>query len=193
MTMKSKIKPILALMLASVFLFHSCMTILHGTSQKIPMTSYPLGAKIIVDGKEMGSTPLIINLKKKRNHDIRIEKEGYHSFGIIITRKSRLLESILLNWLSYGAFIGGIIAWELAKIIFPKEKIEDAQTSLAIYWIGAVAAVVIDSLLGSSYSLSPKELEVTLSKIEDKSKANFILIDEEQLQNIKWIRVRSAS
>jgi len=192
--MKSKTKSILALMLASAFLFQNCMTILHGTSQKIPMTSYPLGAKIIVDGKEMGSTPLIINLKKKRNHDIRIEKEGYHSFGIIITRKSRLLESILLNGLSYGAFIGGIIAWELAKIIFPKEKIEDAQTSLAIYLIGGGAgAVVVDSLLGSSYSLSPKELEVTLSKIEDRSKANFILIDEEQLQNIKWIRIRSAS
>jgi len=191
--MKSRTKPILALMVAGALLFQSCMTIFHGTSQKIPMTSHPLGAKIIVDGEEMGSTPLILNLKRKRSHDIWIEKEGYNPFEIIIKRESKLLESILLNWLSFGAFIGGIIAWELAKILLPREKIEDAQTSLAIYWAGGVGAVIVDSLLGSSYSLGPKELEVTLSKIEDKSQANFILIDEEELQSIKWIRIHSSS
>lgn len=192
--MMAKTKPFLTLIVASALLFQSCMTLFHWTSQEIPVTSYPLGAKIIVDGEEMGSTPLNLKLARKREHEIRIEKEGYNPFGIIITRRSRLLESILLNFLSYGAFVGGIIAWQIAKVLLPREKIEDAQTSFAIYWIGGGAgAVIFDALVGSSYSLTPKDLEVTLTRIGDESGANVIFIDEEQLQNIKWIRIRSAS
>ncbi|UCE23125.1 MAG: PEGA domain-containing protein [Candidatus Aminicenantes bacterium] len=33
----------------------------------MPVTSNPLGAKIIVDGKEMGYTPLGLKLKKKKD------------------------------------------------------------------------------------------------------------------------------
>jgi hypothetical protein len=33
---------------------------------------------------------------------------------------------------------------------------------------------------------------VTLEKIEGKPQPNFILIDEEQFQNIKWIRIKCA-
>lgn len=180
-------------MVASTLLFQSCMTILHRPSQKIPVTSNPMGAKIIVDGKEMGSTPLILKLERKRNHDIWIKKEGYSPFGIIIKREGKWLESVLLNWLSFGAIIGGIIAWEAAKILLPREKIEDAQTSLAICWFGGGAlGVIADSLLGSNYSLGPKDLEVTLSKIEDNSKTNVILIDEDELLSIKWIRIHAS-
>ncbi|NIO49571.1 MAG: PEGA domain-containing protein [Candidatus Aminicenantes bacterium] len=52
----------MALMVTSVFLFQNCATIISGTSQKIPVTSNPSGAKIIVDGIEVGNAPL--NLKK---------------------------------------------------------------------------------------------------------------------------------
>ncbi len=53
MIIKRKTQIILALMVMNVFLFQSCMTIMRGTSKKIPVTSNPSGAKIIVDGKEM--------------------------------------------------------------------------------------------------------------------------------------------
>lgn len=191
--MGTKIKPLLALIVASIFLFQSCMTIIHGTYKELPVTSHPVGAKIIVDGEDMGFTPLILELKRKNNHSIRIEKEGYAPFAIIIKRKNRWLESILLNWLSGGAWIGYMLAMAIGGVLFPEWNLDDAQTSMAMLWSGAAGGVIVDSFAGANYFFSPKELEVTLSKIEDKSKDNFILIDEEELQNIKWIRVRLAS
>jgi hypothetical protein len=193
MTMKTNTKPILALLLTSIIFFQSCMTIIHGTFKELPVTSHPVGAKIIADGEEVGFTPLILELKRKKSHSIRIEKEGYAPFAIIIKRKNRWLESILLNWLSGGAWIGYMLALAIGEVLFPEWNLDDAQTSMAMLWSGAAGAVIVDSFSGANYFFSPKELEVTLSKIEDKSEANFILIDEEQLQNIKWIRIRSAS
>ena len=70
MPLQRKTKIILALIISSVFLFQNCATIFSGfrTSQKIPVTSNPSGAKIIVDGEERGYTPL--NLKLKKNNVI---------------------------------------------------------------------------------------------------------------------------
>ncbi len=44
--------------------FIHCATIIGGTSQRIPMTSSPSGAKIFVNGQEMGATPTTLKLKR---------------------------------------------------------------------------------------------------------------------------------
>lgn len=59
MISQRKTQIILVLLVSSVFLFQGCATIIRGASQKMPVTSNPLGAKIIVDGEE------IINLNKR--------------------------------------------------------------------------------------------------------------------------------
>ncbi|MEW5900761.1 MAG: PEGA domain-containing protein [Acidobacteriota bacterium] len=56
--------------------FEHCATIISGTRQQIPVTSNPSGAKISVDGVEAGEAPLLLTLKKKGTHTIRIEKDG---------------------------------------------------------------------------------------------------------------------
>lgn len=117
MTFKRNVKVFMVLMIASVFLFQSCATILRGTSQKIPVTSNPLGAKIIVDGKEVGSTPMNLKLRRKKIHNIQIEKEGYDSFTVIITRKTSILPSLLGNY-----FIGGIPSAMLFDAVLQDEE-----------------------------------------------------------------------
>jgi len=94
MIIKSKARFILAIMVMSVFLLQNCASIIRGTSQKIPVTSNPLGARIIVDGKEMGYTPLNLKLKKKKGCVIRIEKQEYNPLEIRINRKSSPFLSI---------------------------------------------------------------------------------------------------
>ncbi|NIO48916.1 MAG: PEGA domain-containing protein [Candidatus Aminicenantes bacterium] len=108
MIIKRKKQIISALIVTSVFLFQSCLTISSGfrTSQKIPVTSNPSGARIIVDGKEVGNAPLELKLEKRKNHTIRIEKQGYNPLEIKITRKIQgLLPSIFINFLTGGGFI----------------------------------------------------------------------------------------
>ena len=189
MIYQRKIQLILALTVSSVFLFQNCATIIRGTTQKIPVTSNPIGAKIIVDGLEIGNAPIELKLKRKKNHLIRIEKQGYSPFEIRITRKSSLLPSILGNLYMGGGAIGGLLGSFLAIEIFEGEG--DAYVGLCIGGlIGLVGAIVVDFWTGANYNLSLNNLNVTLTKIGKNAQPNFIHIDAEQFQNIKWIRIK---
>jgi hypothetical protein len=189
-------------MVSSVFLFQNCATIIWGTSKKIPVTSNPSGAKIIVDGKEIGNAPLNLKLKKKKKlYTIRIEKQGYNPFEIRIKRKTSgsLAVSILGN--AYlGGSAGALIGYGMAYVLFKEKKFgsvgEGFGTILGVISLGIllgwISAIYVDSKLGGIYTLSPKELNITLTKIEGKPQPNLILIDAENFQNIKWIRIRCA-
>lgn len=191
MNPQRKIQIILALLVSSVFIFQNCATIVRGTSQIIPVTSHLLGAKIIVDGKEFGNTPIELKLKRKKSHLIRIEKRGYNPFEIRITRKTSLLLSILGNYFfgpgTYvGAAIGGLLG---ASGAFGDEGA--ALIGLGIGGLaGYVVSIAVDFFTGADYNLTPDNLIVQLTKIEGKFQPNFILIDAEQFQNIKWISIK---
>lgn len=86
MIIQKKTQIFLALFVLSIFFLQNCATMNRGTRQKIPVTSNPQGAKIIVDGEEMGYAPLNLKLKRKKNHIMRIEKEGFNPLEIRITR-----------------------------------------------------------------------------------------------------------
>jgi len=193
-----KTQIILALLISSVFLFQNCATILSGTSQTIPVTSDPLGAKVIIDGKDMGRTPLVLKLKRKKGHFIRIEKQGYIPLTIIITRKTSapILISILGNAV-YGVigYYGGAIAGLSLYIIFSGEESGSGLFHACMIggailgWLGAIS---LDYKSGANYGLSPMQLIVTLKKIEGKPQPDLILLDAEQFRRIKWIRIRCA-
>ena len=200
MIIKRKTQIILALLVSSVFLFQNCATLTRGTSQKIPITSNPSGAKIIVDGKEMGYTPLQLKLKKKKSYTIKIEKQGYNPLEIRITRKTSgsLAISVLGN-VFFGC-LGMVVGLALAEGIsgedfdlwygeYPWQTIVGLIAGSVLGWGGSIYK---DFKSGANYKLSPKDLNVTLKKIEGNPQPNFILIDAEQFQNIKWIRIKCA-
>jgi len=56
-------------------------------TQDIPVTSNPVGARIIVDGEDAGQTPLTLSLKKNKSHTVRIGKEGFNPTELVIKRK----------------------------------------------------------------------------------------------------------
>jgi hypothetical protein len=187
--MAKKIKIALVSILVSVFLFQNCATIMRGTSQKIPVTSSPQGAKITVDGKEAGYTPLTLELKRReKTHIIVIEKEGYNPFEIRITRESSPWGSIVGNY---------IVSFILSVAVlspFAPEPYEWDTMNWAPYVVLAAwgALIIFDHVSGGAYVLSPEHLLITLSKIEDKSSYNSISIDAEHFQNIKWIKIKCA-
>ena len=55
----------------------SCQTIIYGTSEKFDFNSNPSGAKVIINGVDMGKTPLPITLSKCDDYDVIFEKSGY--------------------------------------------------------------------------------------------------------------------
>jgi len=185
----------MVLMISSAFLFQSCATILRGTSQKIPVTSSPIGAKIIVDGKEVGTTPLNLKLRRKKIHHIQIEKEGYEPFTLIINRKTSMFPSLVGNYI-----IGGMTGAMLFQAILPEENRSffgggggfiESKVILGLL-VGWGAAIAVDFITGANYILSPDNLILSLSKGNEKSQSNLIMIDEEHYQKIKWIRIKFA-
>lgn len=80
----------------------SCSTIVHGTTQKIQVSSNPTKAEVWVDGALMNSTPTTLKLKRKNDYFIRIVKEGYDPVEIKITGKPSA-------WIIGNVIFGGII------------------------------------------------------------------------------------
>ena len=193
MIIKRKAQIILALMVTSVFFFQNCATIISGTSQKIPVTSNPSGAKIIVDGEEMGYAPLELKLKrKKKSHVIRIEKQGYNPLEIRIVRKTSagpIIGDLLL---------GGSMVFVSGIAFFRSDLSNDLPSTLGLVGLigGGILMLtspfLVDIISGAGHVFSPKELNVTLTKHEGKSQPKIILIDADKLQNIKWIRIKCA-
>jgi hypothetical protein len=66
-----------AVLLISLSLLVSCATIINGREQKLRIVTIPDNATVFVNNKELGKTPLTINLKRKNNYNIIIKKDGY--------------------------------------------------------------------------------------------------------------------
>jgi hypothetical protein len=174
--------------------------------QRIPVTSNPVGAEIIVDGKAIGFTPFTMSLKRGEDHTIWIKKEGYKSVVIRVESRSRPapLGAIIISnliWIPAGALAGGLVGLGFYSVFKDRSNpshAEDQKLEFIVTGgvIGAIAVPVIASIfIGSSETkpvLAPSVLNVPLAKTETESSAGIIVINSEQLENIRWIRIVSS-
>ena len=85
-----------------------CASIVHGTSQKIPVTSQPPGADVVVkciDGefKAPSQTPTQIVLRRNRQDcEVRVEKPSFEPHLVQLSRN-------MSGWYLGNILIGGII------------------------------------------------------------------------------------
>jgi hypothetical protein len=97
-----------------------CATILRGTKEKVNVTSEPLGAKVSVNGKVVGKTPLYgLKLKRKEKHTITIEKEDHFPYEASIDQqlnKGWLWTSLLTNAVNFTYGVGAIVDWKMRAI-----------------------------------------------------------------------------
>ncbi|MGZ5439786.1 MAG: PEGA domain-containing protein [Candidatus Aminicenantales bacterium] len=96
---------LLILPLMSVLLVPGCATLTRKSAQRIPVTSVPVGATVIVNGVEQGVTPLVIWPDRKwKDQVIRIESPGYNSAEIKLKRS--LSEGPIFGNFFIGAMSG---------------------------------------------------------------------------------------
>ena len=82
----------------------SCASIINGSRQYVPITSTPTGAKVIMNEKEFGTTPMRINMKRgTKEHYVKLELDGYEPYQAFLVRKvdAWIIENIL-----FGGLIG---------------------------------------------------------------------------------------
>ena len=74
---------------AAALLLSSCATVLTGTSDDITFNSTPSGAKIMIDGLEVGKTPAVVSVKRPSNKTTKVtlQMKGYEdrSFALSST------------------------------------------------------------------------------------------------------------
>lgn len=86
----------------AVVLSAGCASIMHGTTQKIGVSSSPTGASVIVDNKPLGMTPVFADLKRGEEHIISIEAPGYQKAQLTVTKS-------VSGWVWGNIVLGGLI------------------------------------------------------------------------------------
>ncbi len=187
---------------ACVFLLQGCAIMARGTSQEIPVTSHPGGAKITVNGKNMGVTPLSLKLAKKRDHLIRIEKEGYVPIEVraVAQRSGGRRVFIMGNpnwgWLAAmpGAYMaaGGLLGKSFGLGAGKSAMETGGLLMLLGMAVGLVGSIAVDSSPGTDASLQFADFNVTLQEKEDGTSNEVAEMTLKDWQYIKWIRIGCA-
>jgi hypothetical protein len=179
------IRILLAVTVASLLLAPNCATLTRSRTQRIPVTSSPLGAAVIVNGQHHGVTPLSLSLvRNARNTVIRIESPGYDPIEIRIRRQPA------------GAPFFGNLLLGLMPAIVPASLyslMHDGQGFLTTWTLGAAAFgmlfTVVDSGTGAINDFEPKEISVKLTKADGTARVVTNLVVVEDVRNVKWIHV----
>jgi len=102
--MKKYISFITGLLLA-LFSFQGCATIFSGSYDEVDLSSEPKDATVLVNGKEEGTTPLTLRLKKSKEYTIEFVKDGFK------TKSLRMTYGLGAGWLILDILSGlvGII------------------------------------------------------------------------------------
>jgi len=79
-------KKLISVFILFTFLFYSgCATIFQGSKDELSFYSEPSGAKILVNGHDVGKTPKIVSLKRGQEYYVEFVKQGYEKMGIKLT------------------------------------------------------------------------------------------------------------
>jgi len=81
-----------------------CASIVKGTTQSIPVASDPSAADVLVDGNLSGQTPTNVEVKRKHDHLITIQKTGYRPKSVPVVKA--------VGGAVFGNILaGGLIGW----------------------------------------------------------------------------------
>jgi hypothetical protein len=179
------VRILLALTVASLLLAPNCATLTRSRTQRIPVTSSPPGATVIVNGQHQGVTPLSLRLVRKgKNQVIRIECPGYDPVEIRLIRKPSGAPF-------FGNLLLGLIPAFVPACLY--SLAHDGSGFLLTWTLSAAAFgmlfTVVDSGAGMINDFEPKEISVKLTKADGTARVVTKLVVVEDVRNVKWIRV----
>lgn len=81
-----------------------CATIVHGSRQGIPINTTPEGATVFIDGREMGQTPAVFNLKRGEDHEVTVRLDGHREATLLLEKELAFGSAVVGNIFSWGIF-----------------------------------------------------------------------------------------
>lgn len=140
-----------------------CASILKGTTQKIPISSDPAGADVLVDGSLVGQTPTNVEMKRKHDHLVTIQKTGYRPKSVAVVKD--------VGGAVWGNIIaGGLIGWGV-----------DASTGAQYNLTPKTISIALERESSASESASSDDAGIFVTKLKalDEMKENKQISDEE--------------
>ncbi len=196
--MKIAAKPsaFIAVVTACAFLFQFGACSYESKPQSIPVTSNPVGARIIADGQDAGTTPLTLSLKRNADHKVRIEKPGYNPVDILLVSKGSGVTPAAhyaggLVLVTIFGLMGGL-TWEVADN--SDSGFENFKKGLLVGALAGAVLVLASAKRTTESKLNPSVINVTLEKTQAQAQArtNVVILDRDQLKDIRWIRISCA-
>lgn len=92
-------KRALVILIASMYVA-SCATLFKGTSQEVHFNSNPQKARVIVNGVDMGETPIALKLETKKSYAIKFTADGYKP------KTHRISNHVGAGWIILDVFAG---------------------------------------------------------------------------------------
>ena len=108
----------------AILFLSSCATLIRGskTSEIVKISGTPKDANIYVNNELVGKSPLNYKVKKRKEHVVRIEKEGYKDSNAVIETK------LNPTWTAVS-LVGNLWSHDLTSIIdFKKGSVNDIVT-----------------------------------------------------------------
>jgi len=183
--MSRRLRPFLITVFLSVCFLQGCVTLLGKRTQGVTVTARPAGARVLVDGRVEGVTPLGLRLAKRPPHVIRIEKDGYRPVEIRLRTHKNWFPVIFPN-----LFWAGLGLPALANVDVETDR--DRFVVAAFITLGVVtpvAAIILDALSAKSKVITPRHMSITLEEDPGGGEPLIIEIDAADFQNITWISV----
>lgn len=135
--MNHRLKTVLILAVAATVV--GCASIMHGSKQKIGISSTPTGASVTVDNKPLGVTPVFADLKRGEEHIVAIEMDGYEKTSLTITKS-------VSGWVWGNIVFGGLIGLAVDAISGGLYKLSPEQLNAELQSKGVAASGVADGV-----------------------------------------------
>lgn len=96
----------LMLVMTGILFASGCCSIMSGDSQRVAVTSSPLGAKVTSEDGVIITTPGVFTLKRKTAHTLTAELPGYHTRSMSFERE-------------WNGWLWADLLWDLGIISWP--------------------------------------------------------------------------
>lgn len=142
-----------------------CATVIHGVHQDVRVETNPPGATASVNGQTI-TTPGVLKLRRKeKTLEVLVEKEGYASRRVTLTRKESGLIWANMGFLPVGFYAGASIGASTSTNSFGT-AFEHMGTGGVVGGVTLpLAAIGLDHATGAAYKLDPPTIVLRLEPV----------------------------
>lgn len=168
------------IMLGAVLAPAGCATMANGTVQRIPVTSDPPGARVLVDGRPAGVTPTRIAVSRRiREPVVEIEMDGFRPAVHRLKRREDL-GAVLLD-----AALGVAVISVVGRLMRGDEGSLGFGQTMGVFALGAVPGI-IDYGNGAAFRFRRSRIDTVLSALRQSQGSVVTFLDSRRVVEVLW-------